>query len=40
MNSQPDSTKPLVANEGLKRASNNLRGTIAADFAEGQMGRC
>lgn len=38
MSSQPDSTKPLVASEGLKRASNNLRGTIAADFADASTG--
>lgn len=38
MSSQPDSTKPLVASEGLKLASNNLRGTIAADFADASTG--
>ncbi len=38
MSSQPDQSKPLVPNEGLKLASNHLRGTIAEDLLDTSTG--
>ncbi|HET6407912.1 MAG TPA: NADPH-dependent assimilatory sulfite reductase hemoprotein subunit [Chthoniobacteraceae bacterium] len=38
MSLQPESSKPLVANEGIKLASNRLRGTIVEDFADASTG--
>jgi sulfite reductase (NADPH) hemoprotein beta-component len=34
MSSQPETSKPLVANESIKLASKHLRGTIVEDFAD------
>jgi sulfite reductase (NADPH) hemoprotein beta-component len=38
MSSQPETSKPLVANEGIKLASNHLRGPIVQDFADASTG--
>lgn len=38
MNPSTEGTKPLVANEGIKLASQNLRGTIAQDLADTSTG--
>src|SRR4030095_8372926 len=38
MSSQPETSKPLVANESIKLASNHLRGSIAKDFADTTTG--
>lgn len=38
MSSEPAVTKPLVANEGLKAASNFLRGAIAKEVADNSTG--
>lgn len=38
MNAEKTDTKPLVANEGIKIASNFLRGTIAQEMADGSTG--
>jgi sulfite reductase (NADPH) hemoprotein beta-component len=38
MSSQPETSKPLVANESIKLASRNLRGAIAEDFADASTG--
>lgn len=38
MSSEPVAPKPFVANEGLKAASNFLRGTIAKDIADASTG--
>jgi sulfite reductase (NADPH) hemoprotein beta-component len=38
MSSQPETGKPLVANESIKLASKHLRGTIAEDFADTSTG--
>lgn len=38
MSSQPETSKPLVANEGIKLASNHLRGPIVEDFADASTG--
>lgn len=38
MSSQPETSKPLVANEGIKLASKHLRGSIVQDFADASTG--
>jgi sulfite reductase (NADPH) hemoprotein beta-component len=38
MSSEPAATKPLSANEGIKSASNFLRGTIAQDLGDSSTG--
>ena len=38
MSSQPQGSKPLAANEGIKLASHHLRGTIAEDLADASTG--
>lgn len=38
MSSQSEGAKPLVANEGIKLASNHLRGTIAQDLLDTSTG--
>jgi sulfite reductase (NADPH) hemoprotein beta-component len=38
MSSQPETSKPLVANESIKLASNHLRGSIVKDFADTTTG--
>jgi sulfite reductase (NADPH) hemoprotein beta-component len=38
MSSQPETSKPLVANESIKLASNHLRGSIPKDFADTTTG--
>lgn len=38
MNSNAEGTKPLVANEGIKLASQHLRGTIAQDLVDTSTG--
>jgi len=38
MSSQPETSKPLVANENIKLASKHLRGSIVEDFADTSTG--
>ncbi len=38
MNPEPTTAKPLAANEGIKTASNFLRGTIADDLSDASTG--
>lgn len=38
MQPNPETAKPLVANEGIKIASNHLRGTIAQDLVDASTG--